>query len=103
MILVLTPPYIKNMCGLPVILLHLQEMVGEHRSSKSLQTLVSKLKEQLKIGEGKFDACKVKHLNTNKRYIGRTGRRLSTRMYEYKLAKSRPNPLSLSHIPPPGK
>ncbi|MGL5625122.1 hypothetical protein, partial [Cetobacterium sp.] len=93
-----TLPYVKNISEMTARYFRLHGVLIAHKPTSTLRRLISKPKEKVKTMEQTNVIYKINCCDCDKNYVGQTGRRLSTRIHEHKLAIRRHDPLSLMSI-----
>ena len=91
-------PYIKNVSELTARLLRPHGITVAHQPEATLRRLASKPKSETSILEKANVVYRISCSNCEKQYVGQTGKRLSTRLHEHKLATKRHDQLSLISI-----
>ena len=88
-------PYIKNISELTARLLQPHGITVAHQPDATLRRIVSQPKSNPPMLEKSNVIYKIPCKDCNKHYVGQTGRKLSTRLHEHKLAVKRHDHLSL--------
>ena len=88
-------PYIKNISELTARLLRPHGITIAHQPEATLRTIVSQPKPKTSVLEKTNVVYKISCSDCDKHYVGQTGKKLSTRLHEHKLATKRHDQLSL--------
>ena len=91
-------PYIKNVSEITSHLLSKHGILIAHKPSSTLRHSVSRPKDRIPNGEKTNVVYQINCADCDKEYIGQTGRQLSTRIHDHRLATRRHDQLSLISI-----
>jgi hypothetical protein len=91
----ITLPYIKNISEMTARLLKQHGITVAYKPTNTLRRTLSKPKTQIKSMKRTNVVYQIQCNNCDKHYVGQTGRKLSTRVYEHQLAIRRHDPMSM--------
>ena len=94
----ITLPYVKNISEMTARLLNQHGLTVAHKPTNTLRKALTKPKGRRENMDKINVIYKIPCSQCDKHYVGQTGRKLSTRIHEHKLASRRHDPLSLVSV-----
>ncbi|GAA55914.1 hypothetical protein CLF_109359 [Clonorchis sinensis] len=94
----ITLPYIKNTAEMTARLLRQHNITVAYKPANTLRKTLSRPKGKLDPMTRNNVIYRIQCKDCDKRYIGQTGRKLSTRIHEHKLATERHDQFSLISV-----